>query len=140
MKITTQWLSAKTFVSANENGNSIVMDGTPAAEGWKRGASPLEVLLMGVSGCCSVDVVGALKHHAGFVGCTTTVEADRAETIPRVFTRIHIRFQIAGSGIPPEEAQRAVAESLEKYCSACIMMGKAAPISHSVEIVAPEAA
>ena len=65
MKITTQWLSAKTFVSANENGNSIVMDGTPAAEGWKRGASPLEVLLMGVSGCCSVDVVGALKHHAG---------------------------------------------------------------------------
>ena len=130
MKITTQWLSAKTFVSANENGNSIVMDGTPAADGWKRGASPLEVLLMGVSGCCSVDVVGALKHHAGFAGCT----------IPRVFTRIHIRFQIAGSGIPPEEAQRAVAESLEKYCSACIMMGKAAPILHSVEIVAPEAA
>ena len=115
MKITTQWLSNKTFVSANEHGNSIVMDGTSAAEGWKRGASPLEVMLMGMSGCTSVDVAGALQAQAGFVDCIVSVEAER--------------------GLDAAQVNKIIADSLAHDCSACVMMSKIAPITHSVEVV-----
>ena len=130
MKITTQWLSNKTFVSANEHGNSIVMDGTPAAEGWKRGASPLEVMLMGMSGCTSVDVSSALRTQAGFVDCIVSVEAERAATAPKVFTKIHVHYKVLGAA----QVRQIIADSLAHDCSACVMMSKIAPITHSVEV------
>ena len=134
MKITTQWLSNKTFVSANEHGNSIVMDGTSASEGWKRGASPLEVMLMGMSGCTSVDVSSALRTQAGFVDCIVSVEAERAATAPKVFTKIHVHYQVIGRGLDAAQVNKIIADSLAHDCSACVMMSKIAPITHSVEI------
>ena len=135
MKITTQWLSNKTFVSANEHGNSIVMDGTSASEGWKRGASPLEVMLMGMSGCTSVDVASALRTQAGFVDCIVSVEAERAATAPKVFTQIHVHYKVIGRGLDVAQVGKIIADSLAHDCSACVMMSKIAPITHSVEVV-----
>ncbi len=137
MKIITQWLDDRTFVSANENGNSIVMDGTPASEGLKRGVSPLETLMMGVSGCSSIDVVAALKNQTGFVDCITTIEAERAQSAPRIFIKMHIHFKIIGRDLDPKLVQKAVDDSISQYCSACLMMSKAVPITHSFEISQP---
>lgn len=136
MKIISQWLDGRCFVAANERGNSIVMDGTSADEGLKRGASPMEVLLMGVAGCSSIDVVDiAKKQRQDIRDCIATVEAERAESVPRVFTKIHIHFKVIGRDLKAETIAKAVQLSAEKYCSASIMLGKAAPVSHSFEIV-----
>ncbi|MDK4679821.1 OsmC family protein [Kingella negevensis] len=136
MKITSQWLEKRCFVAANEHGNSIVMDGTPASEGLKRGASPMEVLLMGAAGCSSIDVIGALQEQQQDVlDCITTVEGERAETSPRYFTQIHLHFKVVGRNLQPELVAKAVQESADKYCSACATLGKAAKMSYSHEIV-----
>lgn len=136
MKIISQWLDGRCFVAANERGNSIVMDGTSADEGLKRGVSPMEVLLMGVAGCSSIDVVDiAKKQRQDIRDCIATVEAERAESVPRVFTKIHIHFKVIGRDLKAETIAKAVQLSAEKYCSASIMLGKAAPVSHSFEIV-----
>lgn len=135
MKITSQWVDGRCFVASNERGNSIVIDGTSPDEGTKRGASPMELLLMGVAGCSSIDVVEiAKKQRQNVVDCITTVEAERADTIPRVFTKIHIHFKVIGHDLQEESIGKAVALSAEKYCSASIMLSKAAEVSHSFEI------
>lgn len=135
MKITSQWLDGRCFVAANERGNSIVMDGTSPDEGLKRGVSPMEALLMGMAGCSGIDVVEiAKKQRQDITACTATVEAERADTIPRVFTQIHIHFKVVGRGLKEEAVAKAVQLSAEKYCSASIMLGKAVPITHSFEI------
>ncbi|WP_277074732.1 OsmC family protein [Simonsiella muelleri] len=137
MKIISQWVDGRCFVASNERGNSIVMDGTSPDEGTKRGASPMELLLMGVAGCSSIDVVDiAKKQRQNVVDCITIVEAERADTIPRVFTKIHIHFKVIGHDLQEESIGKAVALSAEKYCSASIMLSKAAEVSHSFEIVA----
>lgn len=137
MKIISQWVDGRCFVASNERGNSIVMDGTSPDEGTKRGASPMELLLMGVAGCSSIDVVDiAKKQRQNVVDCITTVEAERADTIPRVFTKIHIHFKVIGHDLQEESIRKAVALSAEKYCSASIMLSKAAEVSHSFEIAA----
>lgn len=135
MKITSQWVDGRCFVASNERGNSIVIDGTSPDEGTKRGASPMELLLMGVAGCSSIDVVDiAKKQRQNVVDCITTVEAERADTIPRVFTKIHIHFKVIGHDLQEESIGKVVALSAEKYCSASIMLSKAAEVSHSFEI------
>ena len=137
MKIISQWVDGRCFVASNERGNSIVMEGTSPDEGTKRGASPMELLLMGVAGCSSIDVVDiAKKQRQNVVDCITIVEAERADTIPRVFTKIHIHFKVIGHDLQEESIGKAVALSAEKYCSASIMLSKAAEVSHSFEIVA----
>lgn len=139
MKITSQWVENRCFVATNETGQSVVMDGQPASEGGKRGASPMELLLMGVAGCSSIDVVEiAKKQRQRIVDCIATVEGTRADSIPKVFTEIHIHFQVIGYDLNHEAIAKAVSLSAEKYCSASIMLGKAAKVSHSFEIVAAE--
>lgn len=136
MKIISQWVDGRCFVATNERGNSIIMDGTSPDEGLKRGASPMEVLLMGVAGCSSIDVVDiAKKQRQDVLDCIATVEAERADSIPRVFTKIHIHFKVLGKNLKAETIAKAVQLSAEKYCSASIMLGKAAPITHSFEVV-----
>ena len=139
MKITSQWVENRCFVATNETGQSVVMDGQAASEGGKRGASPMELLLMGVAGCSSIDVVDiAKKQRQRIVDCIATVEGTRADSIPKVFTEIHIHFQVIGHDLNHEAIAKAVSLSAEKYCSASIMLGKAAKVSHSFEIVAAE--
>lgn len=137
MKISSQWVDGRCFVATNETGQSVVMDGTAANEGLKRGASPMELLLMGVAGCSSIDVVDiAKKQRQNVVDCITTVEGKRADSVPRVFTEIHIHFKVLGHDLNSDAIEKAVQLSAEKYCSASIMLGKAAKITHSFEVVA----
>lgn len=137
MKISSQWVDGRCFVATNETGQSVIMDGTAASEGLKRGASPMELLLMGVAGCSSIDVVDiAKKQRQNIVDCMATVEAKRAESVPRVFTEIHIHFKVLGYDLNEDAIGKAVQLSAEKYCSASIMLGKAATVTHSFEIVA----
>ena len=137
MKISSQWVDGRCFVATNETGQSVIMDGTAASEGLKRGASPMELLLMGVAGCSSIDVVDiAKKQRQNIVDCMATVEAKRAESVPRVFTEIHIHFKVLGHDLSEDAIGKAVQLSAEKYCSASIMLGKAATVTHSFEIIA----
>lgn len=136
MKITSQWVDGRCFVASNETGQSVVMDGMAASDGLKRGASPMEMLLMGVAGCSSIDVIDiAKKQRQQVLDCITTVTAERADEIPRVFTKIHIHFKVIGRQLKEEFIAKAVELSAEKYCSASIMLSKAAKVSHSFEIV-----
>lgn len=135
MKITSQWLDGRCFVASNELGHSVVMDGTAPSDGLKRAPSPMELLLMGVAGCSSIDVVEiAKKQRQDVLDCIATVSAERADDVPRVFTKIHIHFKIIGKNIKEEVIAKAVSLSAEKYCSASIMLGKAAAVSHSFEV------
>lgn len=102
-------------------------------------ASPLEMLLLGVAGCSSIDVVMiAEKQRQKVTDCRATVTAKRADDAPRVFTEIHIHFKVIGHDLKESAIERAVQMSAEKYCSASIMLGKAAKITHSFEIAGAE--
>ncbi|RRD89619.1 OsmC family protein [Conchiformibius steedae] len=134
MKITSQWVSGRCFVATNESGHSVLSDGAAADEG-KRAPSPMELLLMGVAGCSGIDVVEILqKQRQNIDDCLATVTAVRADNVPKVFTEIHIHFKVIGKDLKEEAVARAVQLSAEKYCSASIMLGKAARISHSFEV------
>lgn len=137
MKISSQWLEGRCFVASNGSGHSVVMDGSGGEAGsLKRGVSPMEMLLMGVAGCSSTDVVMIVeKQRQDITGCQAAVTAKRAEEPPRVFTEIHIHFTVTGRGLKAGAVEQAVRLSAEKYCSASIMLGKTAKITHSFEIV-----
>ena len=135
MVITSQWVDGNCFVASNATGHSVVMDGS-ATVGEKRGASPMELLLMGMAGCSSIDVVSiAQKQRQEVIDCKAKVEAVRAQTVPKVFTEIHIHFTVIGKNLNEEAIAKAVSLSADKYCSASIMLGKAAVVTHSFEVV-----
>ncbi|MCP2041631.1 putative redox protein [Neisseria sp. HSC-16F19] len=136
MKIQTQWLDGLCFVGSTEHGHSVVMDGA-APEDGKRGISPMAMLLMGAAGCSSIDVVGiARKQRQDIRDCICEVTAKRADTIPKVFTDIHLHFKVLGRDLDEQAIAKAVQLSAEKYCSASIMLSQAAKVTHSFECVA----
>ncbi len=112
------------------------MDGTPEAGGKNLAPRPMEMLLAGTGGCTAFDVVMILKkgRHA-ITGCEVSLLAERAETEPKVFTRIHFHFRVSGNQLKPEAVARAIELSKDKYCSASIMLGKTATITHDFEII-----
>lgn len=135
MRITSKRLDSLCFVGTTEAGHSVVMEGSAAEGGVKRGPSPMEMLLLGVAGCSSIDVVMiAQKQRQDVTDCQATVTAERAAEAPRVFTEIHIHFKVFGHNLKETAIAKAVELSAEKYCSASIMLGKAAKISHSFEL------
>ena len=135
MQVTSQYIDGTCFVGTTEHGHSVVMEGS-AEGGVRRGPSPMEMLLLGVAGCSSIDVVLiAQKQRQKVSDCRATVSAQRADEPPRVFTEIHIHFKVFGDNLDERAIARAVSMSAEKYCSASIMLGKAAKISHSFELV-----
>lgn len=139
MQVTSKWIDGMCFVGTTENGHSVVMEGAAAEGQAKRGPSPMEMLLLGVAGCSSIDVVMiAEKQRQKVVDCQATVTAKRADDAPRVFTEIHIHFKVIGHNLTESAIERAVQMSAEKYCSASIMLGKAAKITHSFETVEAE--
>ena len=124
------------FLAETGSGHVVAMDGPPEAGGRNLAPRPMEMLLAGTGGCTAFDVVSILKkgRHA-VTGCDVEVHADRADTDPKVFTRIHFHFRVRGKQLKPEAVTRAVELSSEKYCSASIMLGKTASIAHDVEII-----
>jgi putative redox protein len=124
------------FLAETGSGHVVAMDGAPEAGGRNLAPRPMEMLLAGTGGCTAFDVVTILKkgRHA-VTGCEVSLQAERAETDPKVFIRIHFRFRVSGKRLKPEAVARAVELSKEKYCSASIMLGKTAAITHDIEIV-----
>ena len=136
MKARIKWVEQVTFLGESGSGHSLVMDGAPENGGRNIGMRPMELLLLGMGGCTSFDVIHILKKARQPVsGCTVEISAKRAEKIPKVFTHIHIHFIISGSGLKEAQVTRAVELSAQKYCSASLMLGKTAEISHDYEII-----
>ncbi len=125
-----------TFVGESGSGHSVVMDGAADAGGRNLGIRPMEMLLLGMGGCTAFDVVSILKKsRQPIVDCEVELEAERAEQIPKVFTRIHAHFIVSGKGLDPNKVKKAVALSADKYCSASRMLEKTAEVTHDFEIV-----
>lgn len=124
MKATVQWQGDVCFEAESETGHKVVMDGPPDQGGRNRGPRPMEMLLLGVGGCSSFDVVHILrKARQNVQGCRCEISAERADDeVPAVFTRIHLHFVVSGEGLKKAQVKRAVALSAEKYCSASIML------------------
>ncbi|MBL7003183.1 MAG: OsmC family protein [Gammaproteobacteria bacterium] len=136
MKTRVKWLDNMSFVGESGSGHSIVMDGPPEAGGRNLGVRPMEMLLLGVGGCSAFDVVMILqKARQDIVDCEVEIEAERAETEPKVFTKIHLHFIVKGKNIKESRVEKAVSLSADKYCSASIMLGKTAKITHDYELI-----
>jgi putative redox protein len=124
------------FVGESDSGHSVVMDGAPEAGGRNLGIRPMEMLLLGLGGCTAFDVVSILhKSRQKMVDCEVEIEAERAEEIPKIFTRIHIHFIVSGKGLDENKVAKAVELSADKYCSASRMLEKVAEITHDFEVV-----
>lgn len=122
--------------TASESGHTVLMDASSAVGGENKGPRPMEMLLMGLGGCTSIDVVMILeKARQEISSCKVEISAERAETEPRVFTKIHVHFIVSGKTLSEDRVARAIELSAEKYCSASIMLGKMATITHDFEIV-----
>ncbi|MBV8657168.1 MAG: OsmC family protein [Burkholderiales bacterium] len=136
MQARIKWIENVSFLAQSESGHSIVLDGAPSAGGKNLGARPMELVLMGTGGCTAFDVVTILKKgRADIVDVEVALSADRAETDPKVFTRIHMHFTVKGRQLKTEQVKRAIELSAEKYCSASIMLAHSVTITHDFEIV-----
>lgn len=139
MKARIKWVEGVTMLAESGSGHGIVIDGPPEYGGRNLGVRPMEMLLMGMGGCTQFDVLLILRkgrHQVSF--CEVELEAERADTDPKVFTRIHAHFRVGGRGLTGKAVERAVKMSAEKYCSASIMLGAMAEITHDFEIVEVE--
>ena len=136
MKSRVKWLDHMTFVGESPSGHSVVMDGAPEVGGRNLGIRPMEMLILGLGGCTSFDVVSILrKSRQALVDCEVEIEAERATEVPKVFTRIHLHFIVKGNQLDEKKVAKAIELSAEKYCSASKMLEKTATITHDFEIV-----
>lgn len=136
MKARVKWVEQVSFLGETESGHAVLMDGAPAAGGRNLGPRPMEMLLIGAGGCTSFDVVSILKKSRQAISdCYVELEAERAEADPKVFTKIHMHFVVKGKDVKPEAVEKAIKLSAEKYCSASIMLGATAAITHDFEVI-----
>ena len=136
MKTRIKWKDGVSFIAESGSGHTILMDGPPEVGGRNLGPRPMEMLLMGTGGCAAVDVVLILKKARQDVSdCVVEIEAERAPEEPKVFTRIHFHFILTGKSLSFSHVERAIRLSAEKYCSASIMLGKTAALTHDFEIL-----
>jgi len=135
MQARVKWVQDATFIGESGSGHAVVMDGPPDHGGRNLGVRPMEMLLLGMGGCTAFDVVHILKKSRQPVtDVVTEIEAERADEEPKIFTKIHVHFIVTGNGLDEKRVSRAVSLSADKYCSASIMLGKTADISHDYEI------
>ena len=137
MKARIKWVENATFVGESGSGHAVVMDGPPDMGGRDLGVRPMEMVLLGMGGCTAFDVVHILKKSRQDVtDCIAELEAERADSEPKVFTRIHVHFIVKGRDLNDTKVRKAVELSADKYCSASIMLGNAGvEISHDYEII-----
>lgn len=132
MKARVKLVDGMMFVGESGTGHAVVMDGAPEYGGRNVGIRPMEMLLIGLGGCTAFDVVQILrKGREQVTDCEVNVSAERAAEDPKVFTSIHIEYRVAGRNLAPAKVERAIQLSKEKYCSASIMLGAVAEITHS---------
>lgn len=126
MKARVKWVQDVMFVTESGSGHAVVVDGAPEYGGRNLGPRPMELLLMGLGGCTAFDVVTILKKaRQDVTSCVAELEAERADAVPAVFTKIHVRFLVKGRGLKEVQVKKAVDLSADKYCSASIMLGQA---------------
>jgi putative redox protein len=136
MKARVKWVQDATFIGEAGSGHAVVMDGPPESGGRNLGPRPMEMLLLGMGGCTAFDVVYILQRaRQPVLDCVVELEAERADEAPKVFTKIHVHFIVSGRGLSEKQVERAVHLSAEKYCSASLMLAKAATITHDFEVV-----
>lgn len=135
MKARVRWIENAAFLAETGSGHALVVDGPESIGGRNLGPRPMELMLLSVGSCSAVDIVQILKKaRQPVAGCEVTVSGTRAETDPKVFTAIHLHFIVRGTGLSENHVSRAVQLSAEKYCSASIMLSKAARVTHDFEI------
>ncbi len=136
MEVRVKWVDGMMFLGESESGHAIVLDGPPEIGGNNMGIRPMEMLLIGMGGCTSIDVMQILqKARQEITDCVAEISAERVDTIPKVFSKIHVHFIVTGKNLKEVVVARAIKLSAEKYCSASIMLEKAVEISHDFEIV-----
>ncbi len=136
MKVRTKWVEGVSFVGETGSGHAVVIDGSPDDGGRNFGVRPMELVLLGAAGCTAFDLVLILKKaRQPIADCTVEAEAERASTVPKVFTRIHLKYTVAGRGLDPAQVERAVKLSTDKYCSATQMLRKTAEITYEIAII-----
>ncbi|MDB4598033.1 OsmC family protein [Candidatus Pseudothioglobus singularis] len=136
MNISVNWVDGLLMVGKSDSGHTITMDGPPESGGENLGVRPMEMLLLGVAGCTMIDVVTTLKKmRQDLSHLKTKINAERATDHPKVFTDIHIQFILKGQDLDEKKVDKAITLSAEKYCSASIMLGETATITHDFEVV-----
>jgi putative redox protein len=136
MNLSVNWVDGMLMVGKSHSGHSITMDGPTEIGGENLGVRPMEMLLLGVAGCTMIDVVTTLKKmRQNLTHCETKISAERADEHPKVFTDIHIHFIVQGKDLDSKKVDKAITLSAEKYCSASIMLGKTANITHDFEVI-----
>ena len=136
MEIKVSWAGAAAFIGESSTGHKVVMDGPAEGGGRDLGPRPMEMLLLGTGACSSYDVVSILKKSRQKISaCEVVISSERAESEPKVFTRIHIHFKISGTDLKEKQVERAISLSAGKYCSASVMLGATAEITHDYEIL-----
>ena len=135
MRVNIKWIDGVSFVGESESGHAVVLDGAPENGGRNIGMRPMEMLLIGMGACTSFDVLTILKKaRQPIVDCVAKIAAERADEVPKVFTKIHVHFVITGNNLNETQVERAVKLSAEKYCSASIMLSKSVAITHGYEV------
>jgi len=136
MKARVKWAEDLQFIGESGSGHTIVMDGPEELGGHGTGMRPMELLLLGMGGCTSFDMVQMLKKGRQDIrDCVVEIESERSDEIPKVFTKIRVHYKVTGKNLKEAQVKRAVELSTEKYCSASIMLGKTAEITHDYEII-----
>ena len=135
MKATVKWIDEVSFIAETGSGHAVIVDGPPDAGGRNIGPRPMELVLAGTAACTAFDVVWILKKaRQPISGCVVDADAERAPTDPKIFTRVHFIYRLRGEGLNAAQVERAVKLSKEKYCSATLMLAKAAAISYEISI------
>ena len=136
MQVIVKWVDGRTFLGESGSGHTVVMDGPPDHGGRNIGIRPMEMILLGVGGCSSYDVMDILqKGRHDIVDCVAEITAERVDKVPSVFSKIHLHFKVTGKNLKDSVVERAVKLSAEKYCSASIMLGKSVDITHDYEVI-----
>lgn len=136
MQAKLTWIDEVAFMAQADSGHGLVVDGSPAIGGRNLGPRPMEMVLMGLASCSAMDVMSILKKARQQVtDCTITADAERADSVPKVFTKIHVAYRVVGTNLRPATVERAVKLSMETYCSVSKMIEKSAEITYAVEIV-----
>ncbi len=136
MEARVKWAENRTFIGTSGTGHSIVFGTKHGEDGVRPGPSPMELVLLGTGGCSAYDVVSILeKSRQKIEDVQVELSAERAETDPKVFVKVHMHFIVIGRGVDPKRVERAISLSVEKYCSASAMVAKSAEVTHDFEVV-----
>ena len=136
MKGTVTLQEGSTFEGVAGSGHRVTMDVAPEVGGRNLGLRPMEMVLLGLGGCTAIDVLHMLrKGRQPITDMRVELDAERADDVPKVFTKVHLHFVLTGAGLDPHKIERAINLSASKYCSASMMLNKTAEMTHDFEIV-----